>query len=97
MPFLAPFWPIISSFVLGLTGSVAARVLTSLGIGFVSYAVLDNIVSDLVSSAKFNYNSAPAVVLQLMNLTGFDKALNTLTSALVTKAAMMAAKALRPL
>jgi hypothetical protein len=94
MPLL---WPIISRFVLGITGSVAARVLTSLGIGFVAYESLNAIVSGLVDSAKFSYNSAPAVVLQIMNLSGAGTALNILTSALVTKAALMAAKSLRPL
>lgn len=90
-------WPVISSFVLGITGSVAARVLTALGIGFVSYVALDSIASGLVDNAKLSYNSIPSVTLQLLNLSGAGTALNIITSALISKAALMAAKSLRPL
>lgn len=90
-------WATIATFVLGLTGSVAARVLTSLGIGFVAYSALDTIASGLVGHAKDNYNSIGGVVLQILNLSGGGTALNILTSAMITKAALMAAKSLRPL
>lgn len=47
-------WGTISTFVLGLTGSVVARVMLSIGLGVVSYASLsvytDNVVSHISSS-----------------------------------------------
>lgn len=87
----------LASFLLAITGSLAARVLTSLGIGFVSYAALTTLASAVVSNVTSNYNAMGSVALNLLNLAGFGTALGILCAAMVTRASMMAIKRLRVL
>lgn len=89
--------PAIAQFLLSITGSVAARVLTSLGFGFISYAALSTLTSNLISLAQDQYNLIDADLLQFLNLGGFSTAMGITASALTTRAALMAIKRLRPL
>jgi hypothetical protein len=87
----------LATFLLSITGSVAARVLTALGIGIISYAALSTLANQAVSAAETNYYSIQATVLALINMGGIGKSLGILTSALITKATMLAIKKFRPL
>jgi hypothetical protein len=89
--------PAIAAFLLSITGSVVARVLTSLGIGFVSYAALSTLADTVVARVTDNYNATSSVVLGLLNLAGAGQALGILTAALVARASLLAIKKLRPL
>ncbi|MFZ2407127.1 MAG: DUF2523 domain-containing protein [Methylobacter sp.] len=88
--------PTIAAFLLSITGSVAARVLTSLGFGIVSYAAMTTLVSSVVSQAQAQYDLINPSVLQLLNLAGVGKSMGIIASAFATRAALMAIKKLRP-
>lgn len=87
----------LATFLLGITGSLAARVLTSLGIGFVSYAALTTLASAVVANVTSNYQSMSSQILGLLNLAGGGTGLGIILAALVTKASLQAIKKLRPL
>lgn len=86
----------LAAFLLSITGSVAARALTALGFGFVSYAALTTLAGSAISHAQSSYNSISPVVLQLLNLGGVGQFLGILAAGLTTRAALMAIKRLRP-
>ncbi len=85
----------LAAFLLSITGSIAARVLVSLGIGFASYAALSTLAASVVSNVTSNYNSMDSVVLNLVNLAGAGQAMGILLAALVTRASLQAIKKLR--
>lgn len=87
----------LASFLLAITGSLAARVLTSLGIGIMSYAALTTLAGTVVANITSNYQSTPSQVLNLLNLAGGGVGLGIICAALVTKASLQAIKKLRPL
>jgi hypothetical protein len=84
--------PTIAAFLLSITGSLAARVLTSLGIGFASYAVLSTLTSQVVAQVTSNYQAQNTVVLNLLNLAGGGTALGIIIAALITRASLQAIK-----
>lgn len=85
----------LAAFLLAITGSVAARVLTSLGIGFATYAALSSLATVVVNNVISNYNAMGSVVLNLLNLAGAGQALGVLAAALVTRASLLAIKKLK--
>ncbi len=89
MQFLAPF-------LLSITGSIAARVLTSLGIGIFSYAALTTLTTAVITNIQANYNALPLIPLAIINLAGGGQAIAIICAALVTRASLSAVKSLRP-
>jgi hypothetical protein len=86
----------LATFLLAITGSLAARVVTSLGIGIFSYAAITTLVNTVIAQVTTNYNSMSSVVLQIVNLAGFGSALGILFSAMVVRASLTAIKKMRP-
>lgn len=84
----------IAAFLLAITSSVTARVLTSLGIGFVSYAAITSLLSTITSNVTSNYNAMSSSVLQLVNLAGFGQAFGIIIAALTARASLIAIKRL---
>jgi hypothetical protein len=84
----------LGPFLLSIAGSLVARVLLSLGMGFVSYAVLTSLASTVTQAIQSSYYALPAVPLALLNLAGLGVALNIICSALITRAGLMAVKKL---
>jgi hypothetical protein len=87
----------LASFLLSITGTLAARVLFSLGFGIFSYAALTTLVTSVVNIAKTNYLTVDSRVIQLLNLGGVGDSMAIITAALLTKAALLSIKKLRPL
>jgi hypothetical protein len=87
----------ISAFLLAITGSLAARVLTSIGIGIFSYAALSTLADSVISAAQSNYGQIDSTVFQLINLGGIGESMGILSAALITKATMLAIKRIRPI
>jgi hypothetical protein len=87
----------IATLILSLTGSVAARVLTSLGIGIFSYAALSTLAQQVVSSAQGAFNGLAGPTLQIINLGGGGEALGIISAALISRASLAAIKTLRPI
>lgn len=90
----------LATFLLAITGSIAARVLTSLGIAIFSYTALTTFANSLVGLIQSQYNSIgnqfSGNVLQILNLGGLGQSLGILTAALVARASLSAIKTLRP-
>lgn len=84
----------IAAFLLAITGSVTARVLTSLGIGFISYTALTALASTVASNVTSAYTSAGSNVLSILNLMSVGEALGIILGAMSARAAMSAIKRL---
>ncbi|WAR42976.1 DUF2523 domain-containing protein [Methylomonas rapida] len=87
----------IAAFLLSITGTLAARVLVSLGFGLISYAALTAFASSVIAQAQAKFALIDPTILQLLNLGGVGQFLGILAAGLTTRAAMMAIKKLRPL
>ncbi len=86
----------MGAFLLSITASLAARVVTSLGIGIFSYAALSTLASAVVSQVTTNFNGMGSFTLSIINLAGGGQAIAILTAAIITRASLMAVKAMRP-
>lgn len=76
----------LASFLLGIVGTLAGRVLLSLGIGFISYAG----VSTALNSVRGHIVSAWSVsspVFDIMFLAGMGEAVGVLLAAFAVRAA----------
>lgn len=82
----------LATFLIGIAGSLAARVLLALGISIVSYASLITVTDSLISQMQTNFNSLPATTLQLAKLGGVGTFLAIVTSAFVARVALLAVK-----
>jgi hypothetical protein len=86
-----------AALLVGISGSVAARVLTSLGIGFLSYQGLNALISKITSMVESHYSSLDSQVFGLFQMSGAVDYIQIVLSACTVKAAMMALKKLAPL
>lgn len=89
-------WRLLGAFLLNIAGSLAGKVLFSLGFGFVSYQAIIPLVNDLEQHVRNNYQAMAAIPLALLNMAGVGQAIGILLSALVVRASMMAIKQLLP-
>ncbi|MDP1614481.1 MAG: DUF2523 family protein [Methylococcales bacterium] len=85
------------SFLISIAGSLAARVLISLGIGIFSYAALGSLAETVSSSVSGAWNSQAGVLIALLNLAGGGEVLGILIAALISRASLMAIKHLAPI
>lgn len=85
----------LASFLMAISGSIAARVMLSLGIGIVSYQSITTLANTVVNNVTQNYNNIDPVPLALLNLAGGGQALGILLAALVTRASLVAIKRFR--
>jgi hypothetical protein len=86
-----------AALLLGISGSVAARVLTSLGMGFISFQGLNALISKITSMVESNYSSLDAQVFELFKMSGAVDYVQIVLAGCVVKASMMALKKLAPL
>ena len=84
-----------AQFLMAISGSIAARVLLSLGIGIVSYSAINTLAQTVKNNVTQNYNALDSVVLSLLNLAGAGEALGILLAALITRASLVAIKRFR--
>lgn len=88
---------VIATFLLSITGSVAARVLTSLGIGIFSYAALSTLASNAISAAQASYNNLGGLSLIFLNMAGIGQAFGIISGGLIARASLTAIKRMRPI
>jgi len=81
-----------ASVMMALTASVTARVMTTLGLGFISYEALNAIASQLQADIFAQYALINPTILQVLNLAGLGHAIHIITAAFITRAGMMAIK-----
>lgn len=85
----------IGPFLMSIAGSLAARVMVSLGIGVVSYIGFNTLVTAVNDQVHSAYGSAYGIPLDLLNMAGAGQAIGILTGALVTRVSLMAIKKFR--
>lgn len=68
--------------------SFGARVLTSLGIGFLSFAAISTAATNLANSFSSSWSSITPTVLKLISIAGFPGAFGWIIGALLAKLAL---------
>lgn len=86
-----------AAFLLSITGSIASRVLVSLGFGIFTYAALTTLAGAVISNAQSTYAAINPTILQLLNLGGVGQFLGIIAAGMTTRAALTAVKKLRPI
>lgn len=86
----------LASFLISIAGTLAGRVLFSLGFGVFSYAALTTMTNTVISYAQSYYGQINTTALQLINLGGIGQGMGIICAALITKATLSAIKRLRP-
>lgn len=87
----------LATFLMGIAGSLAARILISLGIGIFSYSAIIILASSVVTAVTVNYNSIDSTTLAILNLAGAGQVLGILLAGMTTSASLSAFKRIRPL
>lgn len=80
----------LGAFLESAVGPLAVRVLTSLGIGVISYAGLTVSVNAAISYAQTQYTGLPSAVANLAGLAGFGECLGIITAAITFRVAFLA-------
>lgn len=83
---------LLAPLLIWILSSAVARVLVALGIGFFTYAGLVDLVQAGLGQVQAMAANFPAAVLQLCGLAGVDEGISIIGSALLTRAAINAAK-----
>jgi len=81
----------LASFLLGIIGPLALRVLTALGIGTLTFTGVTEGVNALIQAAVQNYASIPADILGLCAVAGVPQALGIICGAMTARVGMWAA------
>jgi len=81
----------LATFLLGLIGPLALRVLTAIGISTVTFTGVTTGVQALIDSVVSNYASLPADVLGLCGVAGVPQALGIIAGAMVARVGLWAA------
>ncbi|MBE8233022.1 MAG: DUF2523 domain-containing protein [Endozoicomonadaceae bacterium] len=68
--------------------TIGARVLTSLGIGFLSFAAVTTAATSLANSFSSSWSSITPTVLKLISIAGFPGAIGWIIGALLAKLAL---------
>ncbi len=68
-----------------LVDSIGARVLTSLGIGFISYGAVSAAANALITNFSSQWDSLGVVTLNLVSLAGFPTALGWIVGAIIAR------------
>lgn len=74
-------------------GSFLLRLTTTIGIGIFTYKGLMLLINQLLDQIQPLFNQLPAGVLSILAIAGVPEALSILASAMLTRAAINAAKA----
>ena len=82
----------LGSWLVGLASPVARRVLSSLGIGVVTFVGVDLAASNIVGMAKASWSGADAVLVGLLNLAGVGTSMSIIAGAVTSRLALMVMK-----
>lgn len=72
--------------------SAIAKILLSLGVFFVSFVYISNLVDDAVLKIKQNYYALPADFLSLLSIAGVPSALSVILSSFLIAATIRSAR-----
>jgi hypothetical protein len=80
----------LAAFLLSIAGTLAGRVLLSLGIGWISYAGFATVAAQIVTQVQTKIGGISADVLSVLALGGFTTAIGIVLGAFTAKAALSA-------
>jgi len=83
-----------ATWLMGLAGSLAARVLLSLGFGIISYAAVATALSAALGAAKASIGGMVPDVANLIGLAGFFTALSIIAGGAVASVSLLTLKRL---
>jgi magnesium-transporting ATPase (P-type) len=86
----------LAAFLLAITGSLAARVFTTLGLGLVVFTGLSTLLTAINTQITAQYSSIPALTMQLIQLGGGIDAISIILAAYTARVTMIALKSYRP-
>lgn len=78
--------PAIFLFLASIVGPLAAKILTSLGIGMVSYVGINLLLAQVKSYILSSFVGAPADVLAILGLLKVDVSINIILAAVTARA-----------
>lgn len=79
----------LGAFLSAGVGYLAVRVLLALGIGFISYAAVIALLTQLFSMAQGHYNNIPSLALSIINLAGIGDGLGIITGSITFRATLL--------
>jgi hypothetical protein len=82
----------LGTWLVSLASPMARRVLSSLGLGVVTFVGVDLAVGNIVGLAKSSWGGADAVLLGLLNLAGVGTSMSIIAGAVSSRLALMAMK-----
>lgn len=82
----------LSAILVWVLSSTIARIFVSLGIALFTYKGIQGLVELALDQATVFFGQLPSVVVSLIALAGVDQAISILGSALLTRAAITAAR-----
>ncbi len=84
----------LGAFLTAAAGPIAKKVLTSLGIGVVSFVGLQALLSELLGFAKDAWGGMPAIAAAYMAIGGANTAISIIAGALITRVSLVALRKL---
>lgn len=78
----------LASFLMGIVGALATRVLTALGIGWVSYAGISALAAQVVQQIQTYWGQGSIEVVNLLEMAGFGQAIGIMLGAIVARATL---------
>lgn len=85
----------LAAFLLSITATLTARVMTSLGIGIVSFAAISTLTTQLTTAITTNLGGITGTTLQFMNVGGFQTSLSIILSAMTVRSTLSGIKQFR--
>ncbi len=80
----------LGAFLQAAAGPLAVRVLTSLGLGFISFSALNLVVEGAINYAQTQYSGLPSAVANLAGLAGLGECLGIISGAIVFRISLQA-------
>ncbi|MNG10201.1 hypothetical protein D3C84_936570 [compost metagenome] len=78
--------PAIFFFLASIVGPLAAKILTSLGIGMVSYVGINLLLAQVKSYILSSFSGAPVDVLSILGMLKVDVSINIILAAVTARA-----------
>lgn len=80
----------LGTFLGAAVAPLAKRVLTALGMGYISYTILTTIIDQAIMYAKDQYLGLPSAVLGLAGLAGIGECMGIITAAITFRIGFIA-------
>lgn len=82
----------LATLLLDLTAPIVIRILTTLGLGIVSFTGFSSVLSLVKTQMQTSFNGLPADVAQLLFLSGLPQGMAIILSALAARITLMQLK-----